>query len=320
MKFWLVAISLAIALLLLVALSCFTGPGLRAAQVLAQPDPTAHQIVFALRLPRALLAAACGASLAIAGVLMQGIFRNNLAEPYVTGVSAGGALGAVLAAALGLAGWGVGLASLSGSLGITLLLFVFALRRAGSAATLLLTGMALGAFCGAGVWFMLLHQGPGGSDQAIGWLLGRTATVGWTEPVILSLASLAGLVAASGLGKGLDRLLLGEEKAASLGVSILSLQRSSLAIASLLAGLSVALCGVIAFVGLIVPHIVRSVCGAIHSRLIPLAALAGAVFLVAVDLLSRVVDQPHEVPITVITSLIGAPFFIAVLLRQKEAF
>lgn len=320
MKLAAVYVALAALLLLLLALGCFTGPGLKAAEVLAQADPVAARIVFDLRLPRGLLAAACGAALAVAGVLMQGIFRNNLAEPYVTGVSAGGALGAVSASALGLGGLGVGVASLGGSLAITLALLALALRRATSAATLLLTGMALGAFCGAGVWFMLLHQGPGGSDQAISWLLGRTATVGWVEPSVLSIAALAGVGLSLLLSRQLDCLLLGEEKAGSLGVNVLSLQRAALGISSLLAGICVALCGVIAFAGLIVPHLARSVGGSLHGRLVPLSALGGSVFLVAVDLVARLADQPHELPITVVTSLIGAPFFIAVLLRHREAF
>lgn len=315
-----VYVVLVVILALLLVLGCLTGPGLTLSEALAAADPVARQIIYDLRLPRGVLAAACGAALSIAGVLMQGVFRNSLAEPYVTGVSAGGALGAVAASALGASALGVGAASLGGSLGITLLLFGIALRRAVSPTALLLTGMALGAFCGAGVWYLLLHQGPGGSDQAISWLLGRTATVGWGKPLVLGFAASAGLAAALKLSSGLDRLMLGEEKAASLGVDVLGLQRASLFLGSVLSGLCVALCGVIAFVGLIVPHAVRASLGTLHKRLLPLSALGGAVTLMAVDLLSRLLDQPREIPITVITSLAGAPFFIAVLLRHREEF
>ena len=127
-----------------------------------------------------------------------------------------------------------------------------------------------------------------------------------------------GLVGALSLRRPLDGLLLGEEKALSLGVNVLALQRSALGNSSAIAGICVALCGVIAFAGLIVPHVCRNYAGSLHARLLPLSALAGALFMVAVDLISRVVDQPHEVPITVITSLVGAPFFVYVLLSRRE--
>jgi iron complex transport system permease protein len=182
----------------------------------------------------------------------------------------------------------------------------------------LLTGLALGTLCGAGVWFLLLRLGPGGADQAIAWLLGRLSTVGYDEVLALAVAVAAGLALAWRFVPDLDVLLLGEEKAASLGVDVPAAQRGILGAAALLAAGCVAYCGVIAFAGLMVPHVMRGVVGARHARLLPLAALGGAVLLLAIDLASRTIDPPREIPLTILTSLIGAPFFIGVLLRAKS--
>lgn len=278
------------------------------------------QIVFGLRLPRIILALLAGAGLAVSGALMQTFFHNPLAEPYITGVSAGGALGAVLISALGLGGVLLtGLGAVLGGVLITVALFMFAQRFRGGTTAVLLLGLALGTFCGAVVWFLLLKLGPGGTDQAISWLLGRVSTVGYTEIYFLAPATLLGLLAAFYYAPDLDALLLGEDKAASLGVNLVAARRGILGTASLLAVACVAFCGVIAFVGLMVPHVLRIFLSAIHTRLLPACALGGGVLVLAVDLASRTIDPPREIPLTIITSLIGAPFFIFVLLRSRGA-
>jgi len=179
------------------------------------------RIILGLRLPRIILALLAGAGLAVSGALMQTFFRNPLAEPYITGVSAGGALGAVLISALGLGGVLLtGLSAVLGGVLITVALFMFAQRFRGGTTAVLLLGLALGTFCGAVVWFLLLKLGPGGTDQAISWLLGRVSTVGYTEIYFLAPATVLGLLAAFYYAPDLDALLLGEDKAASLGVNL----------------------------------------------------------------------------------------------------
>jgi iron complex transport system permease protein len=321
MRLWLVLMLLSIALLILAAASMLLGPGnVGLAQIAQGLTPPERTILLLLRAPRVLMAILAGSALAVSGALMQTFFRNPLAEPYVTGVSAGGALGAVAGRALGLAGaLGTGATALLGASAITAVLYAFAMRRARySAASVLLLGLALGTLCGAIVWFILLRLGPGGTDQAIAWLLGRLSTVGYDEVLALAPAVAVGIAVAWAYVGDLDALLLGEEKAASLGVDVPAAQRGILGAATLLAASCVAYCGVIAFAGLMVPHVMRGITGARHARLLPLAALGGAVFLLAIDLASRILDPPREIPLTILTSLLGAPFFIGVLLRSRS--
>ncbi|MCC7478946.1 TonB-dependent receptor [bacterium] len=334
---------LGIALLALLALALSIGPvridfGALLGGTLDQQQSTA---LWLLRLPRAVLAILAGAALGLSGALMQTYFRNPLAEPYITGISAGGALGAVLGETVGLAAmlspllsglFGAELASrlgpelahsgaaLAGAALITAALYAFALRgRSPGATATLLLGIALGTFCGAVVWFLLLLQGPGGAQSAMAWLLGRVSTIGWWDVLALLPALLLGSALALFYSRDLDALLLGDEKAASLGVNLSAARRGILAASTLLAAACVAVCGVIAFVGLMVPHVVRSLSGGLHRRLLPLSALGGAVLLLFTDIASRMVHPPGEVPLTVLTSLIGAPFFIWILLRRRPA-
>ncbi len=316
-----IAIALVIATVLLAAVSIAIGPGgVGVAQLFGNLTDTESTIVFQLRLPRTIMAILAGASLGVSGALMQTYFRNPLAEPYITGVSAGGALGAVIAAGLGLSGaMPTAAAAFLGAGLITLALYLFTLRIRGYSATaVLLLGMALGTLCGALVWFVLLRLGPGGTDQALSWLLGRVATVGYSEVIVLAVFTAFGLLLALRFIPDLDALLMGEEKAASLGVNLPAARRAILGSATLLASSVVAFCGVIAFVGLIVPHMARGVVGGLHRRLLPVSAIGGATLLLAVDIASRTVDPPREIPLTIITSLIGAPFFIVVLLKTRR--
>jgi iron complex transport system permease protein len=279
-------------------------------------------ILFALRLPRTCMALLTGASLAVSGALMQTFFRNPLAEPYVTGISAGAALGAVAGQTFGLSGaLPLGAAACMGGAVVTAALYAFALnRRNTSGSALILLGVALGTFCGSLVHLLLLRSGPGAMGTAMTWLLGRVSTVGYDEVLVVLPAAAIGIALALLYRRDLDCLLLGDDKAASLGVDLLAVRRAILAAAALLATICVAFCGVIAFVGLIVPHVMRSLAGPLHGRLIPLAALGGAALTLGVDIAARTVDPPREIPLTIITSLIGAPFFIALLIRNREVF
>jgi len=320
MRSWLISLVLLAVIALLAALALTTGPaGIGWAELIDGLDSAEARILWQLRLPRIIMALLAGGGLAVSGALMQTFFRNPLAEPYVTGVSAGGALGAVVIAALGLSGVLLtGLGAVLGGALITLALYAFAVNRRYSTAATLLMGIALGTLCGAVVWFLLLRLGPGGTDQALAWLLGRVTTVGYLEIWFLLPVTIIGIALALYYSADLDVLLLGDEKAASLGVDIFKARRAILGAASLLAAACVAFCGVIAFIGLMVPHVMRSLAGAIHGRLLPLSALGGAALTLAVDIISRTIDPPREIPLTIITSLIGAPFFIAVLLRSRE--
>jgi iron complex transport system permease protein len=319
-KLTLIILGLLGGLLVLVVLALGNGAGgVSLAQIAAGLDETQRTIVWDLRLPRLLLAIGAGAALAVSGALMQTYFRNPLAEPYITGVSAGGALGAVVGASLGLLHpLAIGGSSLLGAAAITAALYLFALRPGRGSLALLLLGVALGTLCGALVWLILLRLGPADSSAAISWLLGRVSTVGYTEALALLAAAALGLAGAWLLAPQLDALLLGDEKAASLGLNVMGSRRLVLAVATLLAAASVAFCGVIAFVGLMVPHVARQWTGSTHLRLLPVVALGGAVLVLGIDLLSRVIAPPAEFPLTVLTSLLGAPFFIGVLLRSRE--
>jgi iron complex transport system permease protein len=308
------------AALVLGAVSLSVGPsGITLGSLLDGVDPGESMILWQLRLPRLILAVISGAALSISGALMQTYFRNPLAEPYITGVSAGGALGAVVIASLGIGGIiATAGAALAGAALITAALLYLAARiREDAAMSIILLGLALGTLCGAVVWFLLLKQGPGGTGLALSWLLGRVSTVGYGEIGLMLPLVLLGVAVAWRYIPDLDALLMGEEKAASLGVNLPVARTMILGSATLLAAASVAFCGVIAFVGLMVPHVVRQLTGAVHGRLIPVAAAGGALLVVAVDILARVVDPPREIPLTIITSIIGAPFFIAVLLRSR---
>jgi iron complex transport system permease protein len=324
---WL-AVALCALLLALAVAELLAGPGhVGLADLLRGPDATQATILWELRLPRICVAVLAGASLAVSGALMQTFFRNPLAEPYVTGVSAGAALGAVLAGTFSggvasLTGLPVevqtALGALLGGAAITAALYAFALRHRTGSSSLILLGIALGTFCGSLVHLVLLREGSNAMGSAIAWLLGHVSAVGYTAVWSLLAAALAGGALAWRYVPELDALLLGEEKAASLGVNLLAARRGILGAATLLATVCVAFCGVIAFVGLMVPHILRSAVGPLHARLLPLAALGGAVLTLGVDLVARTVDPPREIPLTIITSVLGAPFFIAVLLRSRE--
>jgi iron complex transport system permease protein len=324
---WL-ALALGALLLALAVASLLAGPGhVGLADLLRGLDSTQATILWQLRLPRICIAVLAGASLAVSGALMQTFFRNPLAEPYVTGVSAGAALGAVLGLSFSAplktllhipVEAQTAVAALLGGGLITAALYAFALRRNTGSAALILLGIALGTFCGSLVHLVLLHQGSNAMGSAIAWLLGHVSAVGYAPVWALLPATLSGTALAWRYRPDLDALLLGEEKAASLGVNLLAAKRGILGAATLLATVCVAFCGVIAFVGLIVPHMLRSAVGPLHGRLLPLAALGGAVLTLGVDLVSRTVDPPREIPLTIITSILGAPFFIAVLLRSRE--
>jgi iron complex transport system permease protein len=284
--------------------------------------PLQDQAVWQFRLPRALLAGLAGAGLALAGALMQVTVRNPLAEPYILGVSSGAGVGAVLVIVLGsaaLGGISLHLAAFLGALGACAAVVVLA-RRDGilSPTRMILAGVALGSLLSAVTSYLTLTSEAQNVVGVMFFLLGSVsgATMGQLAAPAAALA-VACLVAAL-LARSLNALMTGDESAAALGVDAQRMRGLLLVLSSLLTGTVVAVAGGIGFVGLVVPHISRMLVGADHRRMLPVTVLGGAVFLMAADLLARTVARPTEVPLGILTAVVGAPFFLW-LMRQGGA-
>ncbi|EWC63632.1 Hemin ABC transporter, permease protein [Actinokineospora spheciospongiae] len=278
-------------------------------------------IVWQVRVPRVLLAGLVGAALAVSGAAFQGVFRNPLADPYLLGAAAGAGLAATLVviAAPGVTGWVVGplpLAAFAGALGGVGLTWALGRSAGGGTAVLLLSGVAVAAFLTA-VQTFAQQLDTDTIKQVYTWMLGGLNTSGWHE-VLLTLPYLA--VAAVVLclcARLLDVLALGDEEAASLGVRPGRVRLVVLLAASLATAAAVAVSGLIGFVGIVVPHVVRLLAGSGHRVVVPLSLVGGAVFLIVCDQVARTVVAPAELPLGVITACTGAPFFAAVLRRYR---
>lgn len=279
-------------------------------------------ILFQLRLPRVLLAAVVGVGLAVAGTLFQGLFRNPMADPAVIGVSSGAALGAILVIVAGgagvLGGLGVAGAAFVGALAVAFL--VYRLARVGPAVhvvTLLLAGIAVAAVI-SGLMSLVMSFSGQEIRNIYFWILGGVGDRGWGSLQAVTPLVAAGVVLA-GLSAGdLNVMALGEERAAQLGVEVESFKRRTLALGSLLAAAAVSVSGVIGFVGLMTPHLLRLAVGADHRRLLPAVVLAGPTILILADLASRLVIAPEELPLGAVTAVLGGPFFLFLLRRQRR--
>jgi iron complex transport system permease protein len=295
----------------------------------AAPDPSAAATILQLRLPRVVLGLTVGAALAVSGAAMQGIFRNPLADPGLVGVSSGAALAAVavivLGVPLGLAApklfisrWLLPLASFGGAALTTWL--VSRLSRVDGTtqpAQMLLVGLAINAISGAGIG-LLAHVASGPALRALTfWMYGSLGRVGWPEIAATAPLVLLAVLLIPLRGRELNALLLGEAEAAHLGVDVERLKRGLVLLVLLAVGGAVALTGIIAFVGLIVPQLIRLWAGPDHRLLLPASALLGGALLTAADTAARTLAAPLELPIGVLTALIGGPFFIALLLRLR---
>nr|WP_051473217.1 iron ABC transporter permease [Saccharomonospora piscinae] len=282
-------------------------------------------IVWQVRLPRVLLGAAVGAGLAVCGVALQAMVRNVLADPYLLGVSSGastGAAGAILFGfGAGLGEHALALSAFAGALGASVVVFVVA--RAGGRITslrLLLAGVAVGYALYAATSFLIFASDSAeGARSVLFWLLGSLGLASWGVPLAAVLVIVCVTVAALLIwSRRLDALAVGDETAHTLGVSPTRFRVLLLAVVSLCVGAVVAASGGIGFVGLVIPHIARRFVGAAHGRCVPVAALIGAVFLVWADVVARVLLVPRELPIGIITALVGAPFLL-VLVRRFHA-
>ncbi len=280
-------------------------------------------ILFYLRLPRVLLAVLIGANLALAGALMQSLFNNPLAEPYIVGASSGASLGAVLAAALGAQTMVYGLnimavAAFLGALAATFLVLAVARRTGGLASnTLLLAGVAVGGLMQALTSLLILHSSPNQTLPVLSWLMGNLAYRDWNYVLMLLPYTLLGAVIAQGSWKMLNRLACGEEAALYLGVPVVRAKAILLLAASLLAASAVAAGGIIGFVGLMVPHWMRRFTGADYAVLLPACLLGGSILLLWSDLAARMMLPGREIPIGLVTGVLGCLFFLY-LLKEKS--
>jgi iron complex transport system permease protein len=295
----------------------------------AEGDALGRNVLLQLRLPRVLLAGLTGAVLGVSGTLMQGLFRNPIVEPGLAGTSAGAALGAAavfvfggstaLAFAAPLGSIAVPVLAFAGAFGATMLVY----RLSSSFGkvnvfTLLLAGIAVNAVCGAGTGFLSYVARDPQARNITFWNLGTFTTANWRGVLLVALFFAVCFAWALRYGKALNALMLGEDEAAYLGVDPRALIRQLLVVNTIMVAVATAMVGVIAFVGLIVPHLLRMMKSADYGFLLPASALLGAILMELIDITARVLIPPAELPIGIITAVIGAPIFLWILLRQQR--
>ena len=318
---------LAVALTLAVATGAVTIPLSALWRTDLELTTLQRMVLLELRLPRVILAGLVGASLAVSGAVLQGLFRNPLAEPQLIGVSSGAALGAiamiVLGAGLGLPEaiepYGVSLAAVCGALLVTGSLYFVASRRgSGDVTTMLLIGIAINAMAAVGIGLFTWIANDGELRSLTFWSLGSFGGAQWSTVLPAGILIALAMVVLLPTGGDLDRLQLGELEAKRLGVSVPVLKRRLVFAAALGVGASVAVSGIIGFVGLVVPHIARMLVGVHHRMLLIASALLGGALAVMADLMARTLVAPAEMPVGLLTSALGAPFFLWLILRVRH--
>lgn len=296
------------------------------------PDPTDildSNVFFLLRLPRVALCGLTGAILGLSGTVMQGLFRNPIVEPGLAGTSAGAALGAAAVFVLGgqslsfltpLGTAAVPLMAFAGAFAATMLVWKLSTRfHLTDVFTLLLAGIAVNAMCNAGTGFLSYIARDPQARNITFWNLGTFTTADWHRTLIVAVVFVACLIPTLRHGKSLNALMLGEENAGYLGVDPRKLILRLLLVNTAMVAAATAMVGVIAFVGLVVPHVLRMLRSSDYTFLLPASALLGAVLMEAIDIVARVVIAPAELPIGIITALIGAPFFLWILFSQGRS-
>ncbi|MEU8352861.1 MULTISPECIES: iron ABC transporter permease [Streptomyces] len=284
-------------------------------------SPARETIVLDVRAPRVLLGAVTGAGLAVVGTAMQALVRNPLAEPYLLGVSSGASLGAVTVIVFGVGLFGpVSLSAAAFAGALLTLLLVYGTARAGGRITsvrLVLSGVAVAAVLSAVTNLLMLTTGRGNeAREVLAWTLGGLGGVRWSTLWLPGAALLLGVGILLAHARSLNLLLAGEEAATTMGLDVARFRARMFVLLSLVTGVLVAAAGPIGFVGLMLPHVVRLLVGGDHRRVLPAAALGGAVFLVWADLAARTVAAPMEIPVGVLTALCGGPFFLWLLRRD----
>jgi iron complex transport system permease protein len=297
-----------------------------ASQLSGHPDNTvAGIIVWQIRLPRVLLAAAVGAALTTAGSVVQVLVRNALADPFLLGVSSGASVGATAVLLFGafasLGVWSLSVGSVLGALAAMAAVFLVSRTSRQLAPTqLILCGVVLSALFESVTSFLIFRGNPQAAQSILFWLLGSFGNANWSQLPIPAACLLVAMGYLLAQARALNALAMGAEPAASLGVDVARLRRNLFIATSLMVGVAVAVSGVIGFVGLVVPHIVRLMVGSEHRRVLPVGVLFGASFMVVGDLLARTIVSPQEMPIGVITAFIGAPTLIVLIRRRPYLY
>ncbi|RRW72551.1 iron ABC transporter permease [Pantoea dispersa] len=321
---WLILMSISMLVCMLLAANLGAMPLSLRTLWQAPLSDLAWQIWLTIRLPRVLLAVLTGMALAVSGAVMQGLFRNPLADPGLLGISSGAGLAVALSVVLPvslpplLALWLPSLAAFAGSLVVTLLIFSFSRLAQGQLARLLLVGIAINALCGAAVGVLSWLSNDQQLRQLSLWGMGSLSSAQWPSLLVCALLMVPALLLLQTRARRLNLLQLGEEDAHYLGVDVKRTQRQLLVLSALLVGTAVAVSGIIGFVGLVVPHVMRFCLGSDHRWLLPGAALAGAILLLLADTLARTVVIPAEMPVGLLTSLLGGPWFLWQILRQHR--
>ena len=292
-------------------------------------DATAALVLLDLRLPRTLLAMFVGAALALAGAMMQGLFRNPLADPGIVGVSSGASLAAVSMIVLGnsvLGGWyqflgmfALPISAFFGGLVATQILMVIASRHGTTAiATLLLAGIALGALTGAAMGILTYISDDRELRDLTLWSMGSLSGASWTKVIAIAPFALVLTVMLPGLVRALNGLLLGEAEAFHLGIDIETAKKKIVFLTAVAVGAAVAVAGIIGFVGIVVPHFVRMITGPDHRTLLPVSALLGGALVMLADVISRIIVAPAELPLGIIMAFIGSPVFLHLVLKRSS--
>jgi len=290
---------------------------------LSQPQERFSNIIFQLRIPRTLLVMLVGAALATSGGAYQGLFQNPLADPYLIGVASGAGLGSIIAMTIRwpqdtLGYFAVPISAFIGA--ILAVLLVYSLAKVGKTihnTTLILAGVAVSSFSNAVTSFLLINAG-GELRRAIVWMMGGSTLIGW-KPVLASAPYIVlGIFLLCSTGYQLNVLQFGDEEAQQMGIPVKRVRILIILAATLTTAAAVAFAGTIAFVGLVVPHILRRFVGNDYRQILPLSAMGGAIFLMASDIIARLLLAPQEIPVGIITILFGAPFFLFILRRTKR--
>ena len=286
----------------------------------AESDSVIYSIVWRIRFPRVLLAAIVGATLSLGGLVFQALLRNPLAEPYILGISGGSAIGAIIGILLGLSRFpGICFTSFLGSLGTLALILVMStgksiLRKD----ALLLSGVMVNAFCSAIIMFLISITRDARLHNIIFWLMGDLSAADLPQVVILGAILIPCFIVVFLFSHAMNLLMLGRDMALTMGINIKAVTLTLLIVTSFMVSVTVSFSGLVGFVGLVIPHLLRLVLGPDHRSLVPACLFGGAAYLVLCDLLARTLPQQGEIPAGVITALIGAPLFIILLKKSRK--
>jgi len=287
---------------------------------ISEPDSMLETIIWRIRFPRVILSALVGATLSVGGLAFQALLRNPLAEPYILGISGGSAIGAIIGILLGLARFpGVGLTAFAGSIATLLLILVMSsgqtiLKKD----SLLLSGVMVNAFCSAIIMFLVSLTQDSRLHNIIFWLMGDLSMVDMQQVGILAATLFPCFFLLFWLSNAMNLLLMGKEMAQTMGVNIKAVTVTLLVATSFMVSATVSHCGLVGFVGLVIPHLLRLLLGPDHRVLVPASLMGGGAYMVLCDLLARVLSKQGEIPVGVITAMIGAPLFIYLLKRSKR--